>query len=276
MRYQNISGGSLLLPREDGRGGSLNIDKDAFFEGSSLYAKYVSAGFIQRVGQGTLYPVVQGNSDPVIIVLGKRLIKNGLTAEQKDATAYPGSVSANTSYSVFGKVFWYDGNGTLVDSVNFSVVGEGTHGSGATFSFGSSSAPTKPTATGSIIDLRDGRISIEFDSGAPGGTVAVEASFDYEYAGEHLHFGRVGEAVFNTPNIKTNTTYVTSSDVSSDATNYVSGSAGQVKSTRTFARGAQVGDRVKITTFRYRDTSNATKVTNTDVSEGLVVVGDLL
>jgi hypothetical protein len=276
MRYQNISGGSLLLPREDGRGGSLDIKKDAFFEGSSLYEKYVAAGFIQRVGQGTLYPAIEGSSDPVVFTIGKHLIKNGVVAEAKDQSAYPDSVVAATSYSVFGKVLWYDVDGYLVDEVDFSVVGEGAHGSGATFVFGSSSAPTRPTATGSIIDLRDGKITIKFNSGAPGGTVAVEASFDYEYAGEHLHFGRVGEALFNSPNTKTKTIYVTTSDVSGDSANYVSGSAGQVKFIRTFARGSQVGDKVKITTFRYRDSSNATKATNTDISEGVVVADDLL
>jgi hypothetical protein len=276
MRYQNISGGSLLLPREDGRGGSLHIDKDGLFEGSSLYGKYVEAGFIQRVGQGTLYPAIMGTSDPVVFTLGKHLIRNGVIAEAKDQSAYPDSVVATTAYSVFGKVLWYDADGVLVDEVDFSVVGEGTHGSGATFVFGSSSAPTKPTVTGSIIDLRDGKITIKFDSGAPGGMVALEASFDYEYAGEHLHFGRVGEAVFNSPNTKTKTIYVSASDVSGDSVNYVTGSAGQVKHIRTFARGAQVGDRVKITTFRYRDSSNATKATNTDVSEGFVVADDLL
>lgn len=275
MRYQNISGGSLLLPREDGRGGSLNINKDDFFEGSSLYEKYVVAGFIQRVGQGTLYPAIQASSDPVVFTIGKHLIKNGLNAQAKDATAYAGVVTASTAYSVFGKVFWYDESGVLVDAVNFSVVGEGTHGSGATFLFGSSSAPTKPTATGSSIDLRDGSISFKFTSGAPK-VLVVEVSFDYEYAGEHLHFGRTGSAVFNTPNTKTRTIYVTSSDVSGDATNYVSGSAGQVKYTRTFARGAQVGDKVKLSTYRYRDTSNATKATNVDISEDVVTASDLL
>lgn len=276
MRYQNISGGSLLLPREDGRGGSLNIDKGAYFEGSSLYGKYVNGGFLQRVGQGTLYPAVQGDTDPVVITLGKRLIKNGVTAEQKDEDAYSDAVSESTAYSIFGKVLWYDGDGVLVDEVDFSVVGEGTHGSGATFSFGSSSESTKPTATGSALDLRDGKITIEFDNGAPGGTVVVEASFDYEYAGEHFHFGRVGEAVFNVPNTKTRTVYVTAGDVSGDAANYVSGSAGQIKFVRTFGRGAQVGDPVKVTQFRYRDSTNSTSATNVDVYDDVVTADDLL
>jgi len=277
MRYQNISGGSLLLPREDGRGGSLNIPKDDFFEGSSMYRKYIGSGFIQRVGQGTLYPAVQGTSDPVVVVLGKRLIVNGLTAEDKDHTAYPtsGVVTASTSYSVFGKIFWYDADNELLDAVDFSVVGNGTHGSGATFVYGSSSASTKPVATGSILDVSNGQISIKFDNGSPA-QVVVEASFDYQYAGEHLHFGDAGQAIFNNPNIITRTVYVTASDVSGDATNYVSGSAGQVKFVRTFARGAQVGDKVKLTTYRYRDSTNATKATNIDVSDDLVVAADLV
>jgi len=276
MRYQNISGGSLLLPREDGRGGSLTIDKDGFFEGSSLYTKYVNAGFLQRVGQGTLYPAVQGDADPVIITLGKHLIKNGLTSEQKDVNAYPDAVTISTAYSVFGRVLWYDEDDVLIDEVDFSVVGEGTHGSGATFVYGSSSAPTKPVTAGSALDLRDGKLTIKFDSGAPGNRVEVEASFNYEYAGEHLHFGMAGSAVFNAPNTKSRTIYVTVSDVFGDAANYVSGSAGQLKFVRTFGRGAQAGDPVKVTHFRYRDSTNPTNATNLDVFDDTVTADDLL
>lgn len=275
MRYQNISGGTLLLPREDGRGGSLDIAKDDFFEGSSMYQKYVTHGFIRRVGQGVLYPAVKG-ADPAVIVLNKHLIQNGLTAAAIDQAAYPDTVSASTSYTVFGKIFWYDGDGELIDEVDFSVVGNGTHGSGATFVFGSSVASTKPVNTASSIDIRNGTLSIQFDNGAPTGNVVIEASFDYRYAGEHLNYGDIGDAVFNTPNVITRNIYVTATDVSTDATNYVSGSAGQVKFIRSFARGSKVGDRLKLSTFRYRDTTNSTKATSIEVSDDTVVADDLL
>lgn len=276
MRYQNIASGSLLLPREDGRGGSLDIKKDAYFEGSSMYDKYADQGFIRRVGEGTAYPPVQADADPVVVTLGKRILKNGLTAAAIDAAAYPDAVTGSTAYSIFGKVAWYDADGVLVDEVDFSVVGEGTHGSGSTFVFGSSAASTKPTATGSAIDLRNGQITIEFDSGAPGGVLIVTASFDYEYAGEHLHYGDIGVAIFNSPNTRTRNIYVTAADVAADATNYVSGSAGQLKESRVFARGAQVGDRLRSTVFRYRDSTNPTLATNTDIVNGAVTADDLL
>lgn len=276
MRYQNISGGSLLLPRENGRGGSLDIPKDDFFEGSSMYQKYVDNNFIRRVGQGTSYPAIQG-SDPTTFIIGKRLIQNGLTAEAIDAATYnnAGVVSVSTSYTIFGKVTWYDAESELVDEVNFSVTGNGTHGSGSTFVFGTSAASTKPTATGSSIDIRNGTVAIKFDNGAPGGDVVLESSFDYQYAGEHLHYGDVGEAIFNNPNITTITVYVSSTDESNDTTNYQTGSAGQVKTIKTFGRGSQPGDKAKITTFRYRDSDNPTNATNIDISDSTVTVDDL-
>jgi hypothetical protein len=274
MRYQNVSGGSLLLPREDGRGGSLDIPKDKFFQGSSMYQKYVESGFVRRVGQGSLYPPVEA-ADPAVVILGKHLVENGLVAEAIDQSAYPDAVTSTTAYTVFGKVFWYDEDGDLVDEVDFSVVGNGTHGSGSTFVYGSSAASTKPVAAGSSIDISNGQVSIKFNSGAPEGDVVVEAAFDYRYAGEHLHYGDVGDAIFNTPNTTTRTIHVTASDVSSNASNYVTGSDGQVKFIRSFARGAQVGDRLKLTTFRYRDTNNPTEATNIDVSDDTVIAADL-
>jgi hypothetical protein len=272
MRYLNDSGGDLLVHQENGGGGSILIKKDAYFDGSSTYAKYAVVG-LRRLTDGTPLDPVPA-ADPLVIVLGQMVVENGMMATTADVAAFPAAgIIAGTMYTMWGKISWNDG---IADrEADFSFIGGLTGGPGS-FTFEVvMGAATAPVAGSSTLDIRDGTMSIAWSGGAPVGDVSLTIIHDFAFIDPSAHYGTTYDNLLNSPNTKEVTTYVHLSDEATDPLNYVAGSAGQIKFIRVFYRGAKVGDRLKVTRFRYRDPLVPKEVTHQDIYDDVVTMADL-
>jgi hypothetical protein len=271
MRYQNQNNSlqELLLNSEVGDGGSVVVKGQEYVEGSSAYSIYSDVGLV-RVASGVSYGASSA-ADPSVFATAKQMVINGVTATAADASFYA-SVTAGVSYTVFGVVSYLDTS--VARTCDFSVVGNGTHGSGATFVVETvAGCITQPKAAGSSVDYRTGTISLAFTSGAPDETATSNLVFDFVPISKSINFGRTMDSIFNAPATSEVFAYIASDE--DNVPDYVNGSAGQVKTVKTFAAGAQVGDTCRIVSYKYKDTNNPTKPTHTQTTFGTVVLGDL-
>lgn len=212
--------------------------------------------------------------DPAVFDLGSAFVVNGYTADATDDFNHDatGVLTASSAYTAFGKLTWTDANGTW--TADFSVTGDGTHGSGATFVVESiAGAATKPVATGSIVSTKKGTLSIQFDAGAPDSEIELAAFFEPVFVSQSFYFTETGEDLPAAPAKTTRTVLVQNADAGT--TDYVTGSQGAIKTIREFAVGARIGDPCKLTTMKYQDVLAATRATETQYTDTRVVAGDL-
>lgn len=238
-------------------------------------ARPSSETWLDAVGMSRSYVGVALNAepaDPAVFDLGARIVPNGYAANSLDVAGHPaaGVLSAG-SYSLFGKVVWSDANGDW--DAEFSVTGDGLHGSGATFVVESvAGAATKPVAAGSILKSAQGTLSLQFDAGAPSSLVAGALFFEPIFVSPSVHLSETNELLLNSPQRIARTTLVQNGDV---GTFYVAGSQGMPLSVREFALGARLGDPCRVTSSVYEDTAYPTKATRVMVSYDFVGSNDL-
>lgn len=213
-------------------------------------------------------------ADPAVVDLGSAIVVNGYTANAEDDANHSatGVLTPSSAYTIFGKVTWTDANGTW--TAQFSATGDGTHGSGSTFVVENiGGAATKPVATGSIISAKKGTLSLQFNNGQPDSTQDFRLFFEPIFVSPSFYFTETSEDLPAAPDKRTKMTLVQPGDVGTS--DYVTGSAGLVKTVREFAHGARVGDPCQETIMKYQDATYPTKPTDITLIKTTVSDSDL-
>jgi len=237
--FQNISNAHLFLPREDGLKPDIELLPDRTFNGSEdFYNKYVNASpaLLQRTTSGFAATTAVTTGPDVLTASVDGFIQNdGIVASAADA-ALNAQVTAGTSYSAFGLITWTDGVTTNVHTAYFSVIGDGTHGAGSTFSVGAADpvGPAQaPQAAGSVIDNGAGTIAFSF-TGANANNTSVAVVYNPSLEGWRARY--FVNPLLNGPNFTTIQTVDGSSRVTRKIEYYT---------------GSKVGDPAKVTNYTY-------------------------
>lgn len=254
--YQNISPQSLMMPSLEEKGGEVTYSKNEIFLGAQkTHGSFVGLNppIIKRISQGIDVNGVE-SSGSILFSLPYPINENECIACSIDISGSYGSIlTINEKYAAWGKIEWSD-DSTTGSYALFKVIGNGTHGSGSTFTLGSKTAlPDKDqasaslSATGAIIDCSQGTISIPFTGDMPT-SVFVNIVFEPLSAGQ---FGRYGRSrnPFTAPLYTSRNYYVVAGDVSDD---YDAASVGKIKVAKKFLTGARIGDPCHVTKYLYR------------------------
>ena len=216
--FKNITNSELLLPKEDGLKPSLSVKPATKFNGSeAFYGRYVIDKLVERQTDGwTFVGTVGTGPDVAAFVPDGSIIPNRIVASAADA-ALNDQVSAGTSYSAFGAFRW-NVSGTTY-TVFFSIQGDGTHGSGSTFAFGSPDSPpvAVPTVTGSKVNCAAGTITVAMTGACT--SPQIDLVYEPRFAGF-----RIGEdnPLLTRPNFIVKTVYVVADDLTAtDLAGYI-------------------------------------------------------
>ncbi len=234
---KNISNSHLFLPRENGLKPDIELLPDLKFLGSEqFYGKFITEGLIERTTDGfestTAVTIVP---DFLTASVDGFIKNNGITATVADATLNS-QVVAGTAYSAFGLITWTDGATTSVHTMWYSVIGDGTHGAGSTFTV-SAAVPAGPAQSpqiaGSIIDNGAGTIAFSFTAaGANNSSVGVVYNPSREgWRARYFH-----NPLLNGPNFTVIQT--------------VNGNS-QVTRKLEYYTGSKINDNAKLTTMTY-------------------------
>lgn len=177
--YQNISKANLFLPREDKLRPDIELTPGQIFNGSEyFYQQYVDENLIKRTTNGWPYNGVINTAPNTLSIIVDRFIQeNGITALASDVVIN-NNLNESIDYSCFGKICWFEG--ATEYQAYFSIIGNGIHGAGATFSIDASSTPigaiSAPVAVNSEINTQSGTITFALN-----GTTMTDAIIEIIY-----------------------------------------------------------------------------------------------